>query len=98
MDFGGLAGERGTGPSLGVHCDVMPYELLFLEGGCGTGGRMGKAVDEVEVLSAERKRDSRARVAKTQVAEDGSTMVINGDVLPLKGGERRPTGGRLGVL
>ena len=59
---------------------------------------MGEAVDEVEDLLAERKRDPQTRAAGTRVAEDGSTIVINGDILPLKGGKGRPTGGHLGVL
>ena len=61
-------------------------------------GKMGEATDEVEDLSVERKRDSRARADGTHVAENGSSMVIDGDVLPLKGGEGRPAGGRLRVL
>ena len=85
VDFGGLAGETGMGPSLGVFCDPMPYELLFEEGSCGTGRRMGEAIDKVKDLTAERQRDR-------------SPVVVDGDVLPLKGGEERPTGVCLWVL
>ena len=46
VDFGSLAGETGTGPSLRVLRDAVPYELLE-EGSCGMGGRMGEAVDKV---------------------------------------------------
>ena len=59
---------------------------------------MGEAVDKVEDSSAERKKDPRARVAGTRAAKDCSLVVVNGDVLLLKGGEERPTGGCLGVL
>ena len=59
---------------------------------------MGEAVDEVEDSTEERKRDPRVRAAGTCVAEDCSPVVIDGDVLPLKGGEERPAGGRLRVL
>ena len=98
VDFGGLARKTCMGPSLGVLCDAVPYELLLEEGSCGAGGGMGEAVDEVEDSSSERKSDPWARAAGTNVAEDGGAMIVDGDVLPLKGGERRPTGGRLGVL
>ena len=59
---------------------------------------MGEAVDKVEDSTAERKRDPRERTAGTRVAEDCSPVVVDGDVLPLKGGEGRPTKGRLGVM
>ena len=76
----------------------MPYELLLEESSYGMGGRMGEAMDKVEDSTAERKRDPRARVAGTHVAEDCSPVVVGGDSLPLKGGEGRLTGGRLRVL
>ena len=98
VDFGSLAGETGTGPSLYVLHDVMSYKLLLEEGSCGTGRRMAEAVDKVEDSTAEKKRDLRARADGTHVAEDCSPVVVDGDVLPLKGGEGRPTGGCLGVL
>ena len=98
VDFGGLAGETGTGPSLGVLCDAMPYKLLFEESSCVTGRRMGEAVDKVEDLTVDRKRDPRERAAGTCVAEDCSPVVVDGDVLPLKGGEGHQTEGSLGVL
>ena len=98
VDFGGLARKTYTGPSLGVLCDAVPCKLLLEEGSCGAGGGMGEAMDEVEDSSSERKRDPRARAARTNVAEDGGAMIIDGDVLPLKGGERHPAGGSLGVL
>ena len=59
---------------------------------------MGEAVDKVKDSTVERKRDPQARVARTHVTEDCSPVVVDGDVLPLKGGEARPTGGSLGVL
>ena len=59
---------------------------------------MGEAVDKVEVSMAERKRDPRAEVAGTHIAEDCSPVVVNEDVLPLKGDGGRLTGGRLGIL
>ena len=98
VDFGSLAGETGTGPSLCVLHDAVPYELLLEEGSCGMGRRMGEAMDKVEDSMAERKRDPRAKAAVTRVTEDCSPVVVDGGVLPLKGGERCPTGGRLRVL
>ena len=95
VDFGSLAGETGMGPSLCVLRDAVPYKLLLEEGSCGTGGRMGEAVDKVEDSTAERKRDPRAKAAGTRVTEDCSPVVVDGDVLLLKGGEGRPTGGGL---
>ena len=92
VDFGSLAGETRMGPSLCILCDAVPYELLLEEGSSGMFRRMGKAVDKVEDSTAEKKRGPRARVAGTRVAEDFSPMVVNGDVLPLKGGEGCPTG------
>ena len=89
VDFGGLAGETGTGPSLGILHDAVPYQLLFKEGSCGMGRRLGKALDKVKDLTTERKRDPRARAAGTCVAEDSSPVVIDGDVLPLKGSDGR---------
>ena len=62
------------------------------------GRRMGEAVGKVEDSMAERERDPRARAARTCVAEDCSPVVVDGDVLPLKGGERRLTGGHLDFL
>ena len=76
----------------------MPYELLLEEGSCGTGRRMGETIDKVKDSTAERKWDPRARAAGIRVAEDCSPVVVDGDVLPLKGGEGRPPGERLGVL
>ena len=76
----------------------MPYELLLEEGSCGTGRRMGEAADKVEDSTAERKRDPSARAAGTCIAEGRSPIVVDWDVLPLKGGEGCLTGGRLGVF
>ena len=70
VDFGSLAGETGTGPSLCVLRDAVPYKLLLGEGSCGTGRRMGEAMDKVEDSTAERKSDPRARAARIRVAED----------------------------
>ena len=55
-------------------------------------------MDKAEDLMTERKRDPRARAAGTRVAEDCSPVDVDGDVLPLKGGEGGLTGGCLGVL
>ena len=55
-------------------------------------------MDKAEDLTAERKRDPKKRAAGTCVAEDCSPVVIDGDVLPLKGGVGHLTGGRLVVL
>ena len=71
--------------------DAVLYEPLLEEGSCGAVGGMGDTVDEVEDSSSERKRDLRATVPGTDVAEDGGAMINDGDVLLLKGGERRPT-------
>ena len=43
VDFGGLAGETGTGPSIDVLHDAVTYKLLFEEGGCGNGWKDGRA-------------------------------------------------------
>ena len=93
MDFGILAGETGMGPTLCILRDGMPCELRFEEGSCGMVRRMGEAVDKVEDSTAER-----ARAARTCGAEDCGPVVVDGDVLPLKRGEGRPTGGHLRVL
>ena len=77
VDFGGLAGETVTGPSLGVLCDAVQCELLYEEGSCGMGGRMGEAMDKVEDSTAERKRDPRVRAAGTRVAEECIHVVID---------------------
>ena len=65
VDFGGLTGETGMGPSLGILRDTIPYKLLFEEGSCGTGRKMDKVMDKVEDSTTERKRDPRARAAGT---------------------------------
>ena len=94
VNFVGLAGDTGKGPNLGGLCDAVPCKLLLEEGSCRTGRRMGK----VEDSTVERKRDPRARAAGNHVAEDCSPVVVDGDVLPLKGGEGHLMGGHLGVL
>ena len=98
VEFGSLAEETGTGPSLCVNRDAVPYKLLLEEGSCRMGGRMGEAVDKVKDSTTEKKRNPRARAAGTLVAEDCSPVVIDEDVLPLKGREGHLTGGCLGVL
>ena len=75
----------------------MPDELLLQEGRRRAGRRVSEAMDDVEGVSTELKRNSRARTASADFAEESVAVVVEGDVFALKSGGGGPAGGHLRI-
>ena len=85
-------------PSLGVLQYSVEDELLLQEGRRRAGKRVSDAMDEVEDASTELKRNPRVRTAGADVAQKSGATVVEGDVFPLKSGERDFAGRDLSIL
>ena len=98
MDLGLLTWNAGTNPSLGVLRDAVPDKLLLQECRRRAGRRVSEAMDEVEDVSTELKRNPRARTAGADVAQKSGATVVEGDVVPLKSSGGSSAGGHLRIL
>ena len=98
VDLGLLTWNAGKSPSIGVLRDAVPDKLLFQEGRSKMGRRVSEAMDEVEDVSTELKRNPRSRTAGTDVAEKSGAIVVEGDVFLLKNGDVGSAGGHLRIL
>ena len=59
---------------------------------------LASCVDKVDDALTKLKRDPWARAASPDVAEEGVTVVVEGDVFPPKGSEGGSAGGHLRIL
>ena len=98
VDLGLLTWNAGTSPSLGVLRNAVPDEVLLQEGHRRASRRVSEAMDEVEDMSTELKRNPRVRTAGADVVEKSGASVVEGDVFPLKNGEGGSAGGHLRIL
>ena len=76
VDLGLLTWNAGKSPGIGVLRDAVLDKLLFQEGRSRMGKRVSEAMDEVEDVSTELKRNPRARTAGADVAEKSGAIVV----------------------
>ena len=98
VDLGLLTWNTGKNPSLGVLQDAVPDKLLLQEGHRRAGRSVREAMDEVEDVPTELKRNPNARTAGADVAKKSGATVVKGDVFPLKSGEGGSAGGHLRIM
>ena len=98
VDLGGLAGEAGARPCLGVLRNAVPDEPLLKEGGGRAGRRVSKAVNQVKNMTPKRKGNPRAGSSGGDITEDGGAVSIEGHVFPLERSGGGTTAGQFRIL